>query len=55
MWLIKAIVIFFLGFFMMGRLAELGSSKEKRDFKTEILYIAEVVLCIVGIVWMFNL
>ncbi len=55
MWLIKTVVIFFLGFFMLERIAELGGTKEKRDLKTEILYIIEIVLCIVGMVWMFNL
>lgn len=55
MWFIKTIIIFFLILFIIGRFADLQSSKEKRDFKTEILYIAEVILCIVGVVWMFNL
>ena len=55
MWFIKTIIIFFLVLFIIGRFADLQSSKEKRDFKTEILYIAEVISCIVGVVWMFNL
>lgn len=52
---VKAVIIFFLGLFMIGRFAELGGTKEKRDLKTEILYIIEIALCIAGIVWLFKI
>ena len=53
MWFINTVIIFFLLLFMLGRFADLQSTKEKRDFKTEILYIAEVILCIIGVIWLF--
>lgn len=51
---VKAVIIFFLGLFMISRFAELGGTKEKRDLKTEILYIIEIALSIAGIIWLFK-
>ena len=39
---------------MLGRLADMVDTKEKRDIKIEMLWIAEVILSVVGIVWLFK-
>lgn len=55
MWFIQTIFIFFLGLFAVKRIFDVGDTKEKRDLKTEILYIVEVILAIVGIILLFKI
>ena len=42
MWFIKAVFIFFLGLFAIKRIFDIGDTGEKRDLKTEILYIRNI-------------
>lgn len=54
MWLIKTVFIFFLGLLVVKRILDIGDTEEKRDFKTEVLYIVEVIVAISGIVLLFK-
>ena len=55
MWFIKAVFIFFLGLFAIKRIFDIGDTGEKRDLKTEILYIIEVILTMAGVVLLFRI